>query len=396
MQEVMPTMDRLSVKGVLLAFGCAAFPTLAGIGLPTAAAQAIVSSADTSGSTLVSGRAPQPAFDPGDLLEIEEEGRPGDMLPRMPAFGSETPPAPIATGPLDVIRESIFGAASAEEWQPLSLSTFFTEGWDQPFVKSPTGTNGAPKQNWFGSSDGIFSRLVSWNFFYTNGLTKNDGLLLSPFPWAPVKPNTTGNQYWASCNLYLPLNQRLELLVVAPFIASNTTSPTGHYVANFGDLTISERFRLIEQRNFSLQALLTERTPTGQTVTGNDINYITPSVEFWWNFAPKWVCRGGTGINIDTGRMSATDSYLNNFAIGRYLTSRDAPVFKQAVVHVAVATTSDVLGRKGHITDVYVGPGIRFGLDNDHKWFVLAAIEIPVAGPQPYAFQPNIAISRNY
>jgi hypothetical protein len=64
-------------------------------------------------------------------------------------------------------------------------------------------------------------------------------------------------------------------------VASNTTSPTGHYVAKFGDLTVSERFRLIEQRNFSFQALLTERTPTGNTVNGNDINYITPSLEFW-------------------------------------------------------------------------------------------------------------------
>jgi hypothetical protein len=185
-------------------------------------------------------------------------------------------------------------------------------------------------------------------------------------------------------------------LVVAPFIASNTTGPTGHYVANFGDLTISERFRLIEQRNFSLQALLTERIPTGQTINGNDINFITPSVEFWWNFAPKWVFRGGTGINIDTGRTSATDTYMNNVAIGRYLTSRDAPIFKQAVAHVAVSTMTDVLGRKGHITEVYVAPGIRFGLDNNNKWFALAAIQIPVTAPQPYAFQPNFAISRNY
>ena len=283
-----------------------------------------------------------------------------------------------------------------DDWQPLSLSTFFTEGWDQPYANSPAGTNGAPKQNWFGSADGIFSRLVSVDFFYTNGMTTNAGLLLSPFTWAPEKPNTTGNQYWASCNLYLPINQRLELLVVAPFIAANTTSPTGPYVANFGDLTISERFRLVEQRNFTLQAALTERTPTGQTVNGNDINFITPSVEFWWNFAPKWVFRGGTGINIDTGRTSATDTYMNNVAIGRYLTSKDAPIFKQAVAHVAVATMSDVLGRKGHITEVYVAPGIRFGLDHDSKWFALFAIQIPVAGPHPYAFQPNFGLARSF
>ena len=302
-----------------------------------------------------------------------------------------------ARGTLEVIRESIFGEASTDQWRPLAFSTFFTEGWDQPYVKSPEGTNGAPKQNWFGSPDGIFSRLVTVDFFYTNGMTKNTGLLLSPFSWAPVKPNTIGDQHWVIGAISIfPLNQRLELLVVAPFIASNTTGPTGHSVANFGDLTISERFRLVEQRNFTLQALLTERTPTGQTVNGNDINYITPSVELWWNFAPKWVFRGGTGVNIDTGRTSATDTYMNNAAIGRYLTSRDAPIFKQMVAHVATSTMTDVLGRKGHITEIYVAPGIRFALDRDSNWAVLTAMQIPVAGPRPYAFQLNFAILRNY
>jgi hypothetical protein len=389
-------MGRLSVKWVALALIGAAFPSIAGIGLPTAAAQAEVSPPGAFYSTLAQDCAPQPDFDRRDLLEVDRPDQPGRVFPRTSAFGPETLPDPIARTTLDVIRESIFGPASAEEWQPLSLSTFFTEGWDQPFVHSPAGTNGAPKQNWFGSADGIFSRLVSVNFFYTNGMTTNEGLLLSPFAWAPDKPSTTGNQYWASCNLYLPLNQRLELLVVAPFIAANTTSSTGPYVANFGDLTISERFRLIEQRNFTLQASVTERTPTGQTVNGNDINFVTPSVEFWWNFAPKWVFRAGTGINIDTGRTSATDTYLNNVAIGRYLTSKDAPIFKQMVAHVAVATMSDVLGRKDHITEVYVAPGIRFGLDRENKWFALAAIQVPVAGPQPYAFQTNFALARNY
>ena len=40
------------------------------------------------------------------------------------------------------------------------------------------------------------------------------------------------------------------------------------------------------------------------------INFITPSLEFWWNFAPRWVVRGTTGINIDTGRHSATSTYF--------------------------------------------------------------------------------------
>jgi hypothetical protein len=390
-------MGCLSVTRLPLVLVCAGFSILAGTGRPTAQAQTTVAVTGRSASNPTQEpAAPPPVILPDSVTAGDEPQAPGPAIPHPPAFGPDLPPTQTTTGPLDVICESIFGEASVEDWQPLSLSTFFTDGWDRPYVKSPEGTNGAPKQNWFGAADGIFSRLGALEFFYTNGMTKNIGLLLNPFPWSPDKPSTNGNQYWASYNLYLPLNQRLELLVVVPFVASNKTSSTGHYIANFGDLTISERFRLVEQRNFALQALLTERTPTGQSINGNDINYITPSVEFWCNFAPKWVLRGGKGINIDTGRTSVTDTYFTNVAMGRYLTTKDAPVFKSLVAHVVVSTMSDVLGRKDHITEVYVAPGVRFGLDSDHKWSVLTAIQTPVAGPHPYAYQLNLGLSRNY
>jgi hypothetical protein len=385
------------MKRLSLALGLSALGLLSSVGAGVAQAQAEVSAEPTAGGSPISVAVPVPASAPSGWAGLDDPQSPGSAATHPPSISSpETPAAPPATGPFSVIRDSIFGAASEDDWRPLSLGTFFTEGWDRPFVRSPDGTNGAPKQNWFGSADGIFVRLSVLDFFYTNSMTTGTGLLLSPFPWAPVKPNTNGNQYWASYNLYLPLNQRLEILVVVPFVASNTTSPTGHYVANFGDLTISERFRLVEQRNFSLQALLTERTPTGQTVNGNDINYITPSLEFWWNFAPRWVMRGGTGVNIDTGRTSATDTYFTNAAIGRYLTTGEARFFRNLVAHVSVSTMSDVLGRKGYITDAYVAPGLRFGFGPGHKWAMLAAIQIPVTGPHPYAYQANLGLARNY
>ncbi len=150
------------------------------------------------------------------------------LVPGPPADVQEGSSARVVMGPIDVIAESIFGEASVDEWQPLSLSTFFSQGWDQPWVRSPEGTNGAPKQPWFGAADAVFARLNSLNFFYTNGMTANNGLLLTPLSWAPAKPKTSGNEYWASYNLYLPLNQPLELLVVVPFVASNPNS-AGHY-----------------------------------------------------------------------------------------------------------------------------------------------------------------------
>jgi hypothetical protein len=366
---------------------CALAFTAAGLWPTSARSQAV--------GTPSANPIPPPPVATGDGL--------GSETPSSPAAGpvyvsdpTQVIPADVGPGPLEVIRESIFGPAPPEQWHPLSLSTFFSEGWDEAFVRSPEGTNGAPKQNWTGSADGIFVRLNSLSLFFMDNMTSNSGLLLTPLPWSPTKPKTTGNDYFATYELFLPMNQRLELLIVAPYIASNTTGPTGHYVGNFGDLTFEAKFRFIEQRNFSVMGFVAERTPTGKTVNGNDINLVVPSLEFWWNFAPKWVVRGGTGINIDTGRTSATDSYYTKLAMGRYITTKDARFFKQLVAYLAVATQSDVLGRAGHITDVYVTPGCRFGLDDDEKWFVIGAIQVPVAGPHPYDFGTICTLVRQY
>ena len=105
-----------------------------------------------------------------------------------------------------------------------------------------------------------------------------------------------------------------------------------------------------------------ERIPTGKSVNGSDINYITPGLEFWWNFAPKWVARGGTSIDILTGRKSATSVYVNQLAVGRYLTTKDARYFKELEIHVTATALSDVSGGAGGVNDIYIFPGFRFGL----------------------------------
>jgi hypothetical protein len=133
-------------------------------------------------STPVSDPAPRPLVIPamGDAIQQPDPVIP--MRPSPPANFQELPPARVTMRPIDVIAESIFGKASADEWQPLSLSTFFSDGWDRPWVRSPPGTNGAPKQNWFGTADAVFARLDSLTFFNVNGMTNHTGLLLTPVP----------------------------------------------------------------------------------------------------------------------------------------------------------------------------------------------------------------------
>ena len=299
--------------------------------------------------------------------------------------------------PGEVIRESIFGPADKKDWKPLTLGTFFSEGWSDPFVNAPEGTNGAPKQNTLGSPAGVFGRFATIDFFYTNHLNNVLGAFLTPnAPFMPVHPLTNGNNYTGYTSLLIPLNSRMELLLGTVFIASNKTSPGGGYVGNWGDTGVQARFHLIDQRNFSLIAFVGERIPTGKSINGNDINYITPAAEFWWNFAPQWVLRGGSQINILTGRKSSASIYVNQLSLGRYLTTKDANVFKELEIHVTASILSDISGGIGFLNDVYIHPGFRFGLDRAQKWYALGGVNVPVSGPQAYVWQPQFEITRNY
>ena len=106
--------------------------------------------------------------------------------------------------------------------------------------------------------------------------------------------------------------------------------------------------------------------------------------------------RGGTSINILTGRRSATSVYVNQLSLGRYLTTKDATLFKELEVHVTASALSDVVGGAGHVNDIYIFPGFRFSLDKDDRWAVLGGIQVPVSGPRPYAWQPQFALTRKW
>ena len=355
-----------------------------------------------AGMTLVTASGPGPARAQVSTPAVPATSTSPMAMPNLAPIGeSEVFAVPVAPKVQltagEVIRESIFGAADKKDWKPLTLGTFFSEGWDTPFTNAPEGTNLAPKQNWIGTPAGVFGRFATLDTFYTNHLNNVPGLFLSPnAPFMPVHTFTTGNQNTGFATILIPLNARLELLLGTVFIASNKSSPAGGYSGNWGDTGIQARFHLIDQRDFSLVALVGERIPTGKTINGSGINYVTPGLEFWWNFAPHWVVRGGTSINILTGRKTATSVLVNQLSVGRYLTTKDANVFKELEVHLTVNALSDVSGGAGGVNDIYLFPGFRFGLGQGEKWYALGGVQVPVSGPQAYDWQPQASLTRNY
>ncbi len=337
----------------------------------------------------VTGSRPDPLDPSGRLVQAPA------MFPA-PSFAPEGYPVRVQMSPWEVMKESVFGEASQDHWEPLSLRTFFSEGWDKPYYQSPEA-DGATKQFWLGSAPGSFGRLAFAQFDYTQGLTANPGLFQFLDFWSPVKPMVRGDTYFGAVSILTPLNQRLAVRLTLPYITANQAGmDTPGYTSSVGDLTVDFWFRLIEQRKFSMIAVLSERIPTGSDRNGNGLNYVHPALQFWWNFAPKWVARGQTGISINTGTPSASSVYFNDLTLGRYFTDKDATCLKNLAIYFDTTTLSDTTGQSDHVTNVYLKPGFSFSFGEKANWSCTGVFAISVAGPQPWAWQPNIAIVRQF
>ena len=105
-------------------------------------------------------------------------------------------------GPIDVIFESLFGDAN-DPWRPLPLSTFFTEGWLEPWDYPTSSSGGAPRQGWINAFDGVFYRLWFLDFTYYNDWHRN------------------GSQYLGDYTIFTPISRRFQLRFDVPFIVSN-------------------------------------------------------------------------------------------------------------------------------------------------------------------------------
>jgi len=266
--------------------------------------------------------------------------------------------------------ESVFGDAYShpERWRPLSVGTFFTEGWDQPWVGPPRGGGGAPRQSWLNAFNGAFYRTV-----HTTGGWVHDG----------------GDAYNGSLALDTPLNARTELIWAIPYVAS-TVDANGDRHTGFGDFALTTRFMLSETRDVSQSFDVIFRTPTGHLDNGNGVASIEPHYEFWANWWRGLVVRGGVGTavpyNHDGVREAkARTSFLGNLAVGYYFTPHDVPPVGDLVWYIStnLATLTD--GRGPNTTTLTFTPGFRTYLGGN--LYLFGGVEVPATKPMPFDYQ---------
>jgi Putative MetA-pathway of phenol degradation len=333
------------------------------------------------------------------LIGIPGLGR-AQNAPDDPATAAETATsAPTQAAdrvllPIDeVIGESLLGPLRPHAWRPLGLGSLFSEGWDEPYAPAPSD---APRQTWINNADGAFYRLYVTSFSFARGT-----------------PNG-GNEYNGSYFLFTPLSRRFELGWFVPFVVSAPDALSASGRSNwtdFGDLTIAPRVLLAEDRRYTVTANLFVRTPTGSTRNGNGVASLSPDVEFWANPTERWVVRGGLGVTVPTNNTAASTQLLAvnpwsgfnaspgpftsfdaRFAVGRYITPADSPIFSNLVPYLAVNLHTELSG--GTNTYLSLTPGYRFGLGND--WYTLGGLEVPIVGPLPFETQAIFQFIKNF
>jgi hypothetical protein len=280
-------------------------------------------------------------------------------------------PAP-PTNVFDAARESLFGDVYVEptRWRELHLSTFFTEGWNEPWASPVVGGGGAPRQGWLNAADGVFYRLVIGTFAYSNDLGEH------------------GDGYDGGVTLYTPFSRRFEIRWDVPFVTS-TPGPGGRHTS-FGDFQVTPRFMLSETDDLTQSFNVTFRTPTGDTDTGNSVAAITPSYEFWTNWWRGLVLRGGLSLfapynHTGTREVGARTEFLGNFAAGYYLTPHDLTPFGDFVTYLAANLTQATDNRGPNTTTLTLTPGFRTHLGAN--WYLLGGVELPTTQPEPFAYK---------
>jgi hypothetical protein len=314
-----------------------------------------------------------PAASLADLVDSVDppEAMPGPTtFPRLwydPGPGAAPTAHRVETGIFDTITESILGEPDPTTWRPLPFSTFFSEGWLEPWVPAPRGSGGAPRQGWINAVSGNLYRL--WFFTSAQGFNR------------PPR----GDAYLGAYTLMTPLSRRLMLITNIPFVLRNNTesglpfiSPPGPTVAmsrshtGFGDLSFTPRVLLHQTRDFSLTAELAVLTPTGNhPLAGRTA--LTPAVGFWDNFAGRWVVRGGIGDLIPLGG-GGSDTLISQLAIGQTLTDHDVPLFGDFTYYFSAVVNTPL--PHGNRTSVTLTPGLCTHLGRD--WYLLAGLPTPL------------------
>jgi hypothetical protein len=271
----------------------------------------------------------------------------------------------------EVVRQSICGPRTDPQWTPLTIDTLFTKGWDEPWIKPPSGSGGAPRMGWVNAADGHFNRNFILDYLYTDRV-----------------PGTSSGSPHSNQNLGIfqfqsPLSRRLWISLDLPFPANNQNQSINGVPgkSSFGSFNVSTRVMLHETQDLSVNAGLGVRTDVGDSAVGTGQTRLYPQGQFWKDIGSGFVVRGGFGADIATNPSLSPSATVSQLALGRFLTPHDAAPFGDLALSLGLVVRN-TLGVADPSSFVSLTPAIRTHLGRNY--FLLAGWEVPVVGPVPF------------
>lgn len=267
-------------------------------------------------------------------------------------------------GPLEVVKESIFGDGKDEPFTPLLLRDLFTDGWDVPWIAPPEDSDMPRRQGWANAPDGLFFRNLVWTYQNTSEIPGDRNANLGLFQFQS------------------PLSRRLWMTLDVPYVTTLSGTTGASSAASFGDLNIGTRVMLRETRRLSIIAGLGTRTPTGNLSTGTGLARLDPNLQFWADLGRRWSMRGGIGPDIPLNYFDLLPTnLLTNVAVGQTITGHDVKIFGDFQYYL-VANLRNNLSSVSVPTFFSLTPGFRTHLGGEY--FLAGGLEIPLTHPQPY------------
>lgn len=267
--------------------------------------------------------------------------------------------------PLEVMALSIFADGEEEDWTPLRLSTFFTDGWDEPWLAPPADSNMPVRQGWVNSADGLFFRNLVGVYQNAEGLPGGRDANFGLFQFQS------------------PLSRRLWISLDVPFISALNDDHGPARAATFGDFNVTPRVMLHETRKLSIIAGLGVRSPTGSLSTLTGLARLNPNVQFWADIGHRFSMRGGIGVDVPLNHFDLLPTNLaTNIAIGQTITGHDRLLIGDFQYYLSANVRNNLSSAPGHAF-FSLTPGFRTHLGGEY--YLAGGYEIPLTGPQPFS-----------
>jgi hypothetical protein len=269
-------------------------------------------------------------------------------------------------------------SSSGSSLSNLTLSNFFTEGWDQDWAKRPN-PDGAPDMALLRVSTNFLEREFRTDFYSQQDLNS--------------KKNRTSNL--ADALIAYGLDRRFMVSVTSNYQWINSRANNDMDESNWA---LGTRLQLVDIPGSSYAFNVKVTSPAKSL--GNDQTTVNYNLAGWEDLTPYGLSRVGLYFSVGAdnfvgphpiGTKSSDTSY--DVSLAKTWTEPTAALGNFTTFAELFGTT-DLSGATSGKTVVTLTPGIRTGIG--HNQVIMLGVDLPVSHPRQYNFGPRLTYIINF